>query len=115
MRIITRKTAKEKGLKRYFTGQPCKHGHVAERYTKSDRCVECAQDSLDKFYEDPKNREIRSKRSTDYMREYYKTKTGRENMQRAQFRYNKTEKRRAYMREYMREYYKKQKAKKDVD
>ncbi len=34
--------AKAAGLKRYFTGEPCKHGHVCERYTKSGICVECS-------------------------------------------------------------------------
>ena len=39
--IISRKEAKEKGLKRYFTGIPCKDGHIAERYTKWGHCSEC--------------------------------------------------------------------------
>lgn len=38
--IITRAEAKACGLDRYFTGKPCKHGHVAQRY-KSGRCVVC--------------------------------------------------------------------------
>lgn len=29
------------GKTRYFTGKPCKHGHVAERYTSTRACVEC--------------------------------------------------------------------------
>jgi len=42
MQIITRKEAREKGLKRYFTGKPCKRGHVAERYVSHNRpCVVC--------------------------------------------------------------------------
>tara|TARA_R110000782_G_C14715834_1_gene403672 strand:- start:6 stop:872 length:867 start_codon:yes stop_codon:yes gene_type:complete len=42
MQIITRKEAREKGLSRYFTGKPCKHGHVAERYVSHNRpCVVC--------------------------------------------------------------------------
>jgi len=40
MNIITRAEAKEQGLKRYFTGKPCKHGHVSERLV-SAQCVEC--------------------------------------------------------------------------
>jgi len=40
MKIISRKEAKERGLKRYFTGKPCKNGHVSERYVGSG-CVEC--------------------------------------------------------------------------
>jgi group I intron endonuclease len=37
----TRAEAKASGAKKYFTGQPCKNGHVAPRYTKGS-CVECA-------------------------------------------------------------------------
>lgn len=37
----TRTEAKQLGAKKYFTGQPCKHGHVAPRYTKGV-CVQCA-------------------------------------------------------------------------
>lgn len=42
MNEITRTTAQKFGLKRYFTGGPCKQGHVAERYVKGDTCIECA-------------------------------------------------------------------------
>ena len=41
MQTITRKDAKLCGLKRYFTGTPCLHGHISERYTSTARCVEC--------------------------------------------------------------------------
>ena len=41
MKIISRKDAKALGLTRYFTGKPCKHGHIAERDTGAGRCVEC--------------------------------------------------------------------------
>jgi hypothetical protein len=36
----TRSEAKARGAKFYFTGNPCKHGHVAPRKTKG-ACVEC--------------------------------------------------------------------------
>ena len=41
IKIISRDEAKAQGLKRYFTGKPCKYGHVAERYATSIVCVEC--------------------------------------------------------------------------
>ena len=41
MDIITRKDALDQGLTHYFTGKPCKRGHVAAKYAKSANCVEC--------------------------------------------------------------------------
>lgn len=41
MKTMTRQDAKAAGLTRYFTGKPCKHGHLAER-RMSDGCVVCA-------------------------------------------------------------------------
>jgi hypothetical protein len=40
-RIISRDEARARGLKRFFTGRPCKRGHIAERYVGSRGCVEC--------------------------------------------------------------------------
>jgi hypothetical protein len=39
--IITRDDAKARGLKRYYTGDPCPRGHVAERWASDRHCVEC--------------------------------------------------------------------------
>ena len=36
----TRSEAKATGAKYYFTGKPCKHGHIAKRETKGN-CTEC--------------------------------------------------------------------------
>lgn len=41
MQIVTRQQALKDGLPKYFTGKPCKHGHVAQRYLKGD-CTQCA-------------------------------------------------------------------------
>jgi hypothetical protein len=43
MKIISKSEAKELGLKRYFTGKPCKHGHIAERKVSKSTCVECSR------------------------------------------------------------------------
>jgi 5-methylcytosine-specific restriction endonuclease McrA len=37
----TRKSAQEANSKRYFTGNPCPQGHIADRYTVNGSCVEC--------------------------------------------------------------------------
>ncbi|WBF79636.1 hypothetical protein BNNNBJKE_00052 [Aeromonas phage vB_AdhM_DL] len=39
--IISRKEAKILGLRRYFTGLPCKHGHIAQREIGNGCCIEC--------------------------------------------------------------------------
>lgn len=39
--IITLRSALEHGYKRYFTGKPCKNGHVSERITSTRTCVMC--------------------------------------------------------------------------
>jgi len=57
----TREEAKKTGSKYYFTGQPCKHGHIAARKTKG-ACVECLK------VEWVKSNETRA----DYFREYNK-------------------------------------------
>src|ERR1700733_13696758 len=41
MKIISRQEAKQAGLARYFTGQPCKRGHVAEGKVNNLNCVKC--------------------------------------------------------------------------
>lgn len=41
MKVISRAEAKRRGLSVYFTGKPCKHGHLSERYL-SGACRECA-------------------------------------------------------------------------
>jgi 5-methylcytosine-specific restriction endonuclease McrA len=57
----TREEAKKTGSKYYFTGQPCKHGHIAARKTKG-ACVECLK------VEWAKGNETRA----EYFREYNK-------------------------------------------
>jgi hypothetical protein len=39
--IVPRQTAIHDGLKLYFTGKPCKYGHIDQRYTVSNVCKEC--------------------------------------------------------------------------
>ena len=41
MDIITRQEAKEQGLKTYYDGKPCKHGHTSVRYTTGQQCIAC--------------------------------------------------------------------------
>ena len=55
----TRQEAKATGAKYYFTGEPCKHGHIAPRKTKG-ACVECLKIEWQQAAE----------KRADYFREY---------------------------------------------
>lgn len=41
--IISRPDAKKIGLKSYFTGKPCKRGHISERGVNTKVCRECSR------------------------------------------------------------------------
>jgi hypothetical protein len=49
MDIIKRKEALTKGLKRYYTGKPCKHGHLSERFVSNKGCLSCLQYHTKKY------------------------------------------------------------------
>jgi hypothetical protein len=46
MEIITRKQATDAKLNIYYTGKPCRNGHVAERYTTSGACKGCISEAV---------------------------------------------------------------------
>lgn len=50
MEKISRKDALAKQLTRYFTGEPCKYGHIAERAISNYACLECARLARAEFY-----------------------------------------------------------------
>ena len=41
--LISRADARAKGLTRYFTGKPCKYGHITERTISSNVCLQCGR------------------------------------------------------------------------
>lgn len=53
--VVSIQEALVSGLKRYFTGKPCKKGHVAERQVSDSYCVVCAKAQKDSYRR--KNRE----------------------------------------------------------
>tara|TARA_R110000868_G_scaffold47157_2_gene155052 strand:- start:230 stop:841 length:612 start_codon:yes stop_codon:yes gene_type:complete len=67
----TRKEAQALGATHYFTGEPCKHGHVAPRKTKG-ACVECIKIEWQKSYET----------RAEYFKQYNKSEAGLEAKQR---------------------------------
>lgn len=40
-RIISRLEAARQGMTHYFTGTPCKNGHLARRFVVSGSCMAC--------------------------------------------------------------------------
>lgn len=42
MELVSYKEAIKQGLPKYFTGKPCKHGHIAERRVSGRCCTVCA-------------------------------------------------------------------------
>ena len=61
MQIIKRREAKAKGFMTYFTGKPCRLGHVSERYVGGGNCVTCKQlryDTSAAALLDPEEREV---------------------------------------------------------
>jgi hypothetical protein len=69
MEIISREEARQKGLVRYYTGKPCKHGHICERFTKSMHCLECGKVRSKKYVQ--QNPERRKQTLTNYAIQNY--------------------------------------------
>jgi hypothetical protein len=61
----TRAEAKATGAKYYFTGEPCKHGHIAPRKTKG-ACVECLKMEWEKG----------NQTRAEYFRQYNQSEAG---------------------------------------
>jgi hypothetical protein len=73
--IISRRDAKAKGLKWYFTGTPCKYGHIAKRQVSNCGCVDCTAIATKLYHERNPGlrtelwRDWSSRQSTEYLRE----------------------------------------------
>lgn len=39
--VLSRAEAAECGLTRFYTGRPCKAGHISERFTSNRQCIAC--------------------------------------------------------------------------
>lgn len=46
---ISRSQAQHEGRKKFFTGKPCAHGHVAQRYVSTGACVVCLKSSVNEW------------------------------------------------------------------
>lgn len=66
MNIISRDEALELGLVSYYTGIPCKYGHIEKRYSRTGICYQCKRD------ENKRDRERYPKRAKELSRQQYK-------------------------------------------
>ena len=92
--IISREEAKALGLKRYFTGKPCKHGHLAQRKVSNTECVVCAAAVCRNYYANNKEyhfrktaryREENRERYNEYNRSYHAALTPEQKKRRQLF------------------------------
>jgi hypothetical protein len=51
--LMTREEAASQGLQRYFTGIPCKHGHISYRYVANTMCLTCVRERASPFKKNP--------------------------------------------------------------
>jgi 5-methylcytosine-specific restriction endonuclease McrA len=63
--VITRADALAAGLTRFFTGKPCKHGHLSERTSVNGGCIACNAITALALYHDetPEQRAERNERT----------------------------------------------------
>lgn len=64
--IVNRAEAIKLGLDRYFTGKPCKNGHVEQRVTKKCDCLQCNRDRNKDYRSIPENAEKAKERSKEW-------------------------------------------------
>ena len=95
-KIISRAEAREQGLTKYFTGKPCKNGHLEERNTHSGNCYSCQKELSKKFYQTDKGKE--STRISQ--KKYLKTDKGKEAQKRGSKKFRSSDKGKEYYKEY---------------
>ena len=76
----TREAAKAAGAKFYFTGEPCRKGHVGPRRASSGVCVECAREWSAEVYQNSREATLARQKARaarlrlellEYQRQYY--------------------------------------------
>jgi hypothetical protein len=56
LKVVTRDEAAKEGLKKYFTGIACKHGHICERWVNDANCFECNAVKVKKWQKNNKEK-----------------------------------------------------------
>ena len=92
---MNRQEAIAASVPRYFTGKPCAHGHVAERYVASKTCVECGNANAQKTKNKNPRKYLASVKkwqqanpgkTADYQRTYRLRNMGQRNLWTANYR-----------------------------
>lgn len=67
--LVTRQQALAEGLMYYFTGKPCKHGHISKRFTNGRQCAECnnARHRLENITHEQLERKRAANRMTQFV------------------------------------------------
>jgi hypothetical protein len=66
MKLISRQEAIDNKLTRYFTGEPCKHGHISERLLSNRTCIDCQLPRKRKWNHRPGIKEVSIARANAY-------------------------------------------------
>lgn len=111
MEIISRQEAKSLGLPCYFTGEPCKHGHISERRVSNFVCTACATKRNNEWHRKNRDRSLNNARQwkaenreriRKYNREYYARRQREENQRTRAWKAANRDKINARRRERMR-------------
>jgi 5-methylcytosine-specific restriction endonuclease McrA len=105
MKIITRDTAKNRKLKRYFTGKPCKYGHIAERAVCNFNCIACEELKYPAKAQKSKEWRLNNPEKSKEGKKAYYQNNRTEILAKAEANYDPIKK-----REYQKKYYKKNKS-----
>lgn len=87
---ISREEAKEQGLLHYFTGRPCKNGHIDKRLVSTKDCCGCARINTAKNYNSEKAAEWYQKNRERVLLQQKKwAKNNPDKVREKQYRWNK--------------------------
>lgn len=70
MELVSYEYAKANGLKRFYTGVSCKHGHVSERQTSNKSCCACLRAASVKYQKTEKGHKNKIKQDNLYYKRH---------------------------------------------
>ena len=109
LEIISYEEAIQKNLKHYFTGKPCRKGHIAQRITRDSDCLECRRSRSRKYHNEGRYYEKikKSKESDEYKRrrqitlkKYAQSEKGKLTINMSLAKFRATKKYKKYRAEY---------------